>query len=143
MVTITDTRLRSTIYQTVYALINAAKATYNTTVTPTVYGGHPDLDSVTFPNIVINPIAVSEDDYTVDETRNVSTKSIVVVIEAYTKGLNSSKDIDNLADGITYTLRNNTFPGAFLTGVEEDDGVIFPNDNKVRQKTLAFTYMRR
>jgi len=140
MVTISDTRIRNTVFETVYDLINGAKSGYNTVSTPTLYGGHPDLDSVSFPAIIINPITVSEADYTVDSTRNVTTKNIVVVVEVYSKG---NKDVDNLADGVTYTLRNSTFSGAFLTGVQDDDGVLFPNDGKVKQKTLTFTFMRR
>lgn len=139
MVTITDARIRHTIFETIYDLIEADKTTYNASSTPTLYGGYPDLNSVSFPFIVVNPVNVEESEYTVDTTRYSTTKTIIVVVEIYAK---SNKDVDNISDGITETMRQ-VSEGFFLTGVNEDFGIVFPNDGKLKQKTLTFTFVRR
>lgn len=140
MVTITDSRIRHTVFETIYDAINADKSTYNGSSTPSLYGGHPDWNSISFPCIIVNPVNVDEDEYTVDTVRGSTTKGIVVVVEVFGK---SNKDIDNLSDGISNTMRSVIEQGLFLVGVSEDDGVLIPNDGKLKQKSLTFSFKRR
>lgn len=140
MVTILDSAIRSTIYETIYDLINTDKATYGASAIPTLYGGYPDVASITYPNIIILPVSVDEGEFTVDTTRNSTTKTINVTVEVYAK---KNKDLDFLADGVSATIRDNTFSGAFLTAVNEGTNFLFPNDQKVKSKNLTFTFVRR
>lgn len=143
MVTITDQRIRNTVFESVYDLLNGDKANWNAVVTPSIIGGHPNLDTVTFPIVIINPIDVSEDDYTIG-TSDISTmKTIAVIVEVYTSGKNAEKDLDNIADGISYLLRNTQITGIFLNDVQDSSGLSTPNNTKIKQKTLTFTFMRR
>jgi hypothetical protein len=141
MVTLTDQTLRNTFYTTVYNLINTATSTYIATSTVIdVRGGYPDIDSITFPIITLSPINIAEDMFTIDPSHNTSTKTISFDTILYAL---TNKDIDKLADGVSYTLRNNPFAGAMLLNVAEADNIIFSNEDKVRSKTLTFTYLRR
>jgi hypothetical protein len=140
MVTITDSGLRHSIYETVYDLINTDKSGYGASGTPTLYGGFPDLATITFPSIIITPIVVNETSYTIDTSRSTSTKDIQVVILCFAK---SNKDLDYLSDGVSGTLRNNAFTGAFLNGVQEDNSEMYPAEQKIKVKTLTFNYVRR
>lgn len=88
----------------------------------------------------MDPITVGEGDLTVDTDRSTTTKTIVVVIRCFSK---TSVDIDNLADGVSNTIRTNVIAGVFRTGLEEENDLVFPNDGKVKAKTITVTYMRR
>lgn len=138
VVTITDSRIRNTVYESVYDIINSDKSGYNASSTPTLIGGHPDLSTISFPTIIINPIEVNESDYTADHTS--SLKDIAVIVEIYTK---SEKDLDNIADGVSNSLRGDKISGAFLNAVNESNGVSFVNESKIKQKTLTFMFRRR
>lgn len=140
MVTITDSGIRHTIYETVYDIINGTKSSYGASGTPTLYGGMPDLNSITFPAIVIMPVEVSEDEPLFHTTQYNTMKSAVVTVMCFAK---SNKDVDYLGDGVTNALRSSSFSGAFLVNVGDDNSFITPNEQKIKVKTLSFTYMRR
>ncbi len=135
MVTITDSSIRNTIYETVHDLLSA-----NVASSITIYGGYPDISTISYPNIIIMPINVSEDSFTIDTSRSESSKTILVNIMIFSK---ANKSLDIIADLVSYTLRSNTFNGAYLTSVSEDDIFISPNDQKIKGKSLSFTYVRR
>jgi len=139
MVTINDSTVRSNIYETVYDRINTDKSGYNASSTPALYGGHPDWESASFPNIIINPIEIDESAYTIDTTRSVSNKTIVIIIEIFTK---KNKDLDFIADGVSASMKTN-IPGIYIVSTGEDNGVVFPNESKIKMKTMTFTFMRR
>ena len=140
MVTITDSSLRNTVYQNVYNLINSNKGSFGASSTPTLYGGYPDVKSISYPNIVLMPIDVNEDSYTIDTDRSTSNKMITVTIEVYSK---KNQDLDIIADGITHMFRQNQIAGMFLTGVAENMQFVSPNELKLKSKVLNFTFMRR
>lgn len=143
MVTITDSHVRATIYETIYDLINTDKSGYltgSTGANPKLSGGYPDDKSVSFPLITVMPIDVGEADFTVDTSRSVSSKTIVVPIIIYSE---KNKELDYMSDGITNTIRSNSFTGAYLVDVAEDTNYEFPLDQKLKSKTLTFTFMRR
>lgn len=139
MVTITDSGIRHTVYQNVYDVINNTKSSYNASSTPTLYGGMPDLTEITFPAIVIMPIEVSEDSPLFDTVYN-TEKTILVTIMCFAT---NNKDTDYLSDGVSNALRSSMFSGIHLTNVSDDNSFITPNDDKIKVKTLGFTYMRR
>lgn len=139
MVTITDTSIRHTVYQNVYDVINNTKSGYSASATPTLYGGMPDFNDMTYPSIVIMPVEVSEDNPLFDTVYNTS-KTILVTVMCFAK---SNKDTDYLSDGVTNALRSSMFSGATLINVSDDNSYLTPNDQKIKVKTLGFTYMRR
>ena len=105
-----------------------------------LYGGYPDTASIVYPNIVLMPIEVGEDNYTIDTTRGVSNKTIVVSVELYSK---KNQDLDKISDGLTSMFRSNQITGLFLVSVAENNQFISPNDLKLKSKILTFTFMRR
>jgi hypothetical protein len=139
MVTITNTALRHTVYQNVYDVINNSKGSYGASGTPTIYGGLPDFNDITFPAIVIMPVEVSEDSILFDTVYNTS-KTILVTVMCFAKG---NKDTDYLGDGVSSALRSSMFSGVTLVNVSDDNSYLTPNDQKVKVKTLGFTYIRR
>lgn len=132
-----DATLRNDIYELVYDEINSNKTWVSGTA---LYGGYPDVKNITYPCIILMPIDINEDSYTVDSTRNVSNKNIVVTIELYSK---KNKDLDIISDGLTHLLRGKQFSGMFLTSIAENMQFISPNDLKIKSKILNFTYVRR
>ena len=137
MVTIADSTLRNNIYESVYDLISNGKSSFGS---PAIYGGYPDNKTIAFPNVVIFPIKVDESEYTVDNTRNSTTKNIIVQIDIYSE---KNKDLDIISDGITYLLRSNSITGIMLMNVTEDFGIVFPEKSKLKQKSLFFNFVRR
>lgn len=140
MVTINDSTLRNNFYETIYDLIDTASSSYLGTSTLEIIGGYPDTDTLYMPVITLLPINISENNFTIDTTHNISDKEILVNVVLFST---KNKDLDKMADGVSNTLRTNTFSGAYLLSVSEEDNVIFSNDNKVKSKTLTFTYNRR
>jgi hypothetical protein len=143
MVTITDSNPRSTVFETVYDIINTDKSLYGASLSPswvpTIYGGMPELDTITYPAIIILPVTINENELTVDTTRTSSTKTITVNAVLFAK---KNKDLDYLSDGVTNSIRINT-SGIYLTEISESSNVIYPNEQKIRSKTINFTFMRR
>lgn len=139
MVDITNSSIRHTLYQNIYDVINNTKSGYSASATPTLYGGMPDLNDISFPAIVIMPVEVSEDTPLFDTTYNF-TKTALVTIMCFAK---SNKDTDYLSDGVSSALRGSMFSGATLINVGDDNSFITPNDQKIKVKTLSFTYIRR
>lgn len=138
MVTISNSTLRNNVYETIYDLVSGAKSGFGD---PALYGGYPDVSSISFPNVVINPISVSEDTFTVESSRSGSSnKNVLVIIEIYSE---KNKDLDIISDGLTDLFRTSNINGLSLVSVGEDFAVVFPNDSKVKQKTLTFTFLRR
>lgn len=143
MVTITDSGLRSTVFETIYDIINTDKSLYASALTPswnpTLYGGLPDLDTISFPSIIIMPITVNETEFTIDTSRQSTTKDITVNILLFAK---KNKDLDYLSDGITNSLKLVT-QGIVLNQITESFNAIYPNDQKIKSKTLNFSFSRR
>jgi len=135
-----DVTLRNDVYEQVYDLINSNKASYGASKSPALYGGYPDIKSISYPNIIVMPVDVGESKYTIDTDRSVSTKTIVVSIEVFSR---KNKDLDIISDGLTHTFRVNQVSGMFLIDVTENTQFISPNDLKLKSKVLTFTFMRR
>jgi hypothetical protein len=85
------------------------------------------------------PVEVSEDSILFDTVYNTS-KTILVTIMCFAKG---NKDTDYLGDGVSSALRSSMFSGVTLVNVSDDNSYLTPNDQKVKVKTLGFTYIRR
>lgn len=137
MVTITDSTLRQNVFETIYDLLVSTIATS----TATIYAGYPDFNtdknSKVFPFVVLQPVSVGSVEFSNDRTT--SSKNVSVIIELYTK---KNKDLDILSDLINTALSTN-ISGLQLQEVSEDYGIIFPNDDKVKQKTLTIMFLRR
>jgi len=138
MVTILDSSLRQNVWESVYDLATTSIATSDAIVTAAYIDSQPQLNQV-----VINPIDKSENAFTVDTTRNVTTKTIVVNIDIYTKGKDSSKNIDILSDKVENIFKTNQIDGITLISFSSNFGFIYPNDNKVKLNTITLTFMRR
>lgn len=137
MVTISDSTIRNNVYEILYDLINSSKSGYNN---PALYGGYPDVKTISFPNIILHPININESEYVIGTNRSSTTKEIVVQIEIFSE---KNKDLDIISDGLTSTIRGATFSGFFLNSVSEDNGLSVNNDSKLKQKTLSLMFMRR
>ena len=140
MVTLNDNTLRTNVYNTVYTQLNSDRLSYSTSPIPTLYGGYPDLSTITFPAIILSPIKIINSDKTVDETHSSSKRTIIVSLAIFST---KNRDLDILSDSIDLSM-SNQFSGMVLTDSGEGDGdLVTPNDQKVHIKTLTYTFIRR
>jgi len=72
-----------------------------------------------------------------DRTSNTKTISINIII--YTK---KNQDLDLLADKVD-AIVNTNITGLTLIDTSEVVGQLFPNEQKLRVKTLSYTFIRR
>jgi hypothetical protein len=137
---ISDSTIRQNVFSDVRTILSNGLSTWGASATPVLLGYHPDTNTVVFPTIVLDLVNVNEDNYTIDSSRSVSDKTITVAVFVYTK---RNDDAEKISDGVTSAFRSNQITGMYLTSVSEDHSVITPNDNKVKLKTLSFTFRRR
>ena len=135
-----DSTLRQNVYSQIYSLINTDKSSYNTSVTPTLNGGYPDLNNITFPSINFPNVNISKNNFSIGTSDNTSNSTISVIIYIFAK---DNKDLDKLSDGIDNSIINKKFDGFFLVDTSEDDALLMPNEQKLKSKTLSYTFMRR
>lgn len=138
--TISDSTLRQNVFADIRSLINSNMSSWNTSVTPTLYGYHPDINSTSFPAIILDLVNVEENTYTIDNSRSVSNKNITVAVFVYGK---RNDDVEKICDGLTAMFRSNQITGLMLNNVSEDNSIVTPNDVKIKLKTLSFTFLRR
>lgn len=137
MVTITDTGLRHTVWETVYDLLDAANLCSSLA---TVTASFID-DNTHFPQVVINPIEKNTNSFTIDTTRTTSTKELVITIDLFTK---KGEQIDLLLDEIEQVLLNNHISGLTIQSLDNMSGDGRDvNGNKIHVNTLSVTYLRR
>lgn len=137
MVTITNTSLRQSVWETVYDLINAG--TYTTSVSPTVTNAYISGDKSPMPQIVVSPIDITKDSFTIGEDRKTANRTITVNIDIYTS---KNKDLDILGDEVD-DIMTDLISGICLTDYSEIAGNTFANGLKVRVKSLSYTFIRR
>jgi hypothetical protein len=140
MVTITDSGIRNTVYESIYDALNATLSSMGASSTPTLFGGYPDKQDLDFPIIILKPINISEDSFTIDTSRTTSTKAITANIEVYAV---KNKDLDIISDYIFNLFRSTNITGIFITGMDDNDMITIPNNNKVKGKTLTLSFLRR
>lgn len=134
-----DVSLRHDAWNAVYEVLNNNKNSMITGKSVTILGGYPDEEPV-FPCVIINPVSVNEDEYTIDTTRSVSSKEVVVVLELFTK---SNLDLDYLGDAVSDLFRSNQLAGLFLISVSDSNAVFLSNNNKLKQRTISLVFRRR
>lgn len=139
MVTISDSSLRANVFETVYDLVNSNKSSWTTVGSKTInlYAKLPD-DNPVFPCIIVHPVVVDKDTYSMDRTT--MNKNVLVVLEIYSI---HNKDIDTIADGLTSIFDTNKIKGITLISMSEDIGDLIPNNSKLKQKTITINYLRR
>jgi hypothetical protein len=135
-----DVTLRQDVYTQVYNLLNTDKSGYGASTTPILNGGYPDLDNLTFPSINIPNININKSDFSLGSDNNTSKSTISVVIYIFAK---KNIDLDKLSDGIDNSILTKKFDGFVLVDSSEDDALLTPNDQKVKSKTLSYTFIRR
>ena len=140
-----DSTLRPDVYTLIYGIINSNLNSYSTigSITPTLYGGFPDVKNIVYPCIIIEPIEIQEQNFTLDEERLVSSKDINVIIHIFSK---ANKDLDSISSGISNTIRTTSLKGSgmFYNGSTSDgNSFIQANEQKVKGKTLNFNFIRR
>lgn len=138
MVTISNSTIRQNIFETIYDIVSAITFT-STITTPRITAAFIDDSKSTFPQIVINPVDIGRDTFTIGSDRSASNKNITVVIDVFTK---KSKDLDIVSDAIQTAMDTN-FSGITLIGTSESNGIVFPNDQKIHQKSITFNFIRR
>lgn len=138
---INSSSLRHDMYSAFYTIVNAIASSTGASGTPTVYGGYPDLTTITFPNIIIEPVEVRESSYTVDANRTIANQDIFFVLHIYAK---KNQDLDLIADAINAAIHNSQIDGALLVGIDSDNNdMIQANEQKVKGKTMSIHYLRR
>ena len=143
MVTINNISVRSNVFETVYDLLKAH--TFTTSTQPTVTASFIDRETA-FQQVVVNPVIAEIQEVNYDRSSNL--KNIVVVIDVYTINDPSNnkfgnKDRDVLSDDVSYLLESTNIQGISLVDSDESLAVPIDNNNKVYNKTLTFTYIRR
>jgi hypothetical protein len=140
-----DSTLRHDVFTTIYGIINGNLSSYTTVngATPVLYGGYPDVKNISYPCIILEPIEVNEDSFTLDESRIVSNKSINIIIHIFSK---VTADLDVLADGVINSIKTTSLTGSgvFFNNCSGDsNSFIQANEQKVKGKTLTVNLIRR
>ena len=139
MVMITKNNLRQSVFETVYDLLKA-KATsedYGTSSQPTITASYIDDEQV-FPQIVIHSPTIDQDEYTLSQS--LPDQEIRILIDVFTQ---SNKNKDILADNINQFLDETIITGISLLGFNENDAINLDFEDKIRIKSLTYTYKRK
>ena len=134
MVTIVDTSLRQSIFETLYDTLTTANLLSSTV---TVTAAYIDSDDAPFPQVVIHPVNVDKSDFTFN--RSVNKKNINVMIDIWTK---KNKDKDIITDEIDNIIDTLKMGGVMLNGWAESNALETPSNNKIHLKTITLTYIR-
>lgn len=136
MVSIVDTSLRHTIWETIYdTLTSAHLGTSLVTVTSSYIDNTP-----TFPQVVVNPIKKSESEKTIGDNPTY-LKDIAIVIDVFTK---KNEQIDTICDEIDTLLKSTTINGIYLVNMDSAPGEgRDANNTKIHACSLTFNYKRR
>lgn len=94
-------------------------------------------DRKTTPQVVINPIAKSEDQFKFGKTTG--RQFINVTIECY---YITTRGIEQLSDQVETAIKATTFDGMDLVGITSDFGFSDPNFGQYYVKSLTFTFDR-
>lgn len=132
-----DSTLRQDVYSAVRTLINTDKSSYGASATPALIGGYPDLSTITFPCIAFPNVNIGKSESTFGTSMK-STISVMFILFA-----KKNEDLDKMSDGIDNSITTNTWSGFTLVDSSEDDAFITPNDQKIKSKTLSYTFIRR
>lgn len=139
MVAINNSSLRQNVYETVYDLLKAEQGSYGASSSVTVTAAYIDKEEA-FPQVIVNPVMVAKSDYTFSRTSDNSLKDITVVIDVYTK---KSKDLDIITDYVDNILSTASINGLMLFDADESMAISTIEGNKIRSKSLTYTYRRR
>lgn len=132
MVTINKSTLRQNVYETIYdTLTNANLLSGSVTVTAAYID-----DDKAFPQVVVNPIDVTDKRFRFD--RDYSTDTIKVLIEIYTK---KNKEKDQISDEIDALSDLKNILGVSLVGWQEDNALESIGGSKIHLKTIMLTYL--
>jgi hypothetical protein len=132
---------RGDLYSIVDNAIRNSMSSYGaSTSTITLYGGFPDLKSITFPAIIIEPIELMEigSSKTIDTVRDVSSKTMPVIVHIFAK---RNRDLDIIADGIN--ALNLSTSGFLLNDTSDSNAFLQANEQKVKGRTLTLTFLQR
>jgi hypothetical protein len=94
-------------------------------------------DRKTTPQVVINPIAKSEEQYKFGKTTG--RQFINVTVECF---YTTSKGIEQMSDAVETAIKATTFDGMELVGITTDYGFVDPNYGHYHVKSLTFTFDR-
>jgi len=139
MVSITDSSLRANVFETLHDLATAI--TYGTDTEPTITAAYIDGSHAPYPQVVIEPADISKSDFTVGSDRSANTKNINVNVLIFTK---KNKDLDVISDLLDTSITNTNYDGMTMIDSSEDVNLVVSNNTqKVRSKTLSYTFIRR
>lgn len=133
MVDIKSSTLRSNVFETIYDALTSANLLSSTATVTAAYVDKPEA----FPQVVVNPSFVREDDYTF--TRSYSKQRIEVIIDLYTT---KAKDLDLLADQVAVAIKEMSAQGIMLTRWSEGNDIELPNNNKLHTKSISMEFLR-
>ena len=133
MVEIKTSTLRTNTYEHIYDTLTSANLLSSTV---TVTASYID-DIKSFPQVVINQVNVSEEDYTF--TRAYGKKSLEIIIDIYTR---KAKEIDQISDELYVTIRDMSAQGIMLVRWTEGNDIELPNDTKLHTKSISLEFTR-
>lgn len=139
---ITDSTLRSSIFETIYDLINGASLEYYNSAGSSVTGvtvtaAYID-DEQSLPQVVINPANIAKDDPAFKRTK--FTNNVQIMIDIYTK---KNKNIDYITDQIDNLSGLKNIQGLQFNSSEESRAYPVENENKIHLKSITLNYKRR
>lgn len=132
--------LRQDIYSSIKSALTAASLTASdlesssrTVTIKSVYNNNKDKRNL--PVITISRVMLPSTDTVAFDTGFSSERDAKVMIDIYAS---VNTHVEQLADQIETYLKNNPL-GYSIIGVDEDDELTTPNDNKAHHKTLFYT----
>jgi hypothetical protein len=106
------------------------------TKTATVTSAYAN-DRKTIPQIVINPIAKTEEQYKFGKTTG--RQFINVTVDCYYV---TTRGVEQLSDAVETAIKATTFSGMELVGITTDFGFVDPNFGQYQIKSHTFTFDR-
>lgn len=139
MVTINDESLHQDVFETIYDELKtkATDSSYGTGSQPTVTAAYFDSEDA-FPEIVIHSPIIDKPSYNFSQSQ--PDMDITVMVDIYSK---ENKDKEILTDNINTFIDDLSIGGISLISNSESEATPLSNENKIRLKTITFTYKRK
>ncbi len=132
---ISNTSLRSDVWETVFDLLDAATLAPST-INVTITAGYID-DIQRFPQVVLYPVDVKKDNQSLDWSTN--TNHLTLNLDIFAK---KAEHLDIISDAIDSLSSLKSIQGLSLTDWSENNGVDTSLSNKLHVKTIVLVYSR-
>lgn len=139
MVTINNASLHQDIFETIYDDLKAkaTSSSYGTNTQPTVTAAYVDSDEA-LPEVVIHSPVIDKPKYNFMQSQ--PDMDINTIIDIFAK---SNKNKEILTDNVNTFIEDLNITGVSLISNSESEATPLSNENKIRLKTITFTYKRK